>query len=67
MKDQNVVNDFDYPYERSSRGGGALLKKHGPDYFKKLRANQIEKQRKAMELYNKTHGIKKSKKKKGSK
>lgn len=43
-----------------SRGGGVLLKKHGPDYFRELAEKRANKQRKAMALWNKTHPKKKS-------
>lgn len=39
-----------------SRGGGVLLKKHGPDYFKKLAKKRADKQRKAVAFYDKRHG-----------
>lgn len=48
--------------KNNSRGGGVLLQKHGPDYFKNLRAKQVEKQKKAMRLWEKQEKAKKLKK-----
>lgn len=45
-----------------SRGGGVLLKKHGPKYFKELANKRAAKQSKAVEFYDKQH---KTKSKKG--
>lgn len=42
----------------SSRGGGALLKKYGKDYFKKLAKKGALKRKRAMALWNKTHKAK---------
>lgn len=38
---------------KSSRGGGVLLKKYGPDHFKKLALRKHEKDRKAKKLWDK--------------
>lgn len=44
-----------------SRGGGVLLKKYGPDYFRELREKQTKKHRLAMDLWNKTQKKKSAK------
>ena len=45
-----------------SRGGGVLLKKHGPDYFKGLAKRKNDLDRKAKALWKKTEKQKKTKK-----
>ncbi len=44
-----------------SRGGGVLLKKHGPNYFKELAQKKNAIDRKAKELWKKTEKQKKKK------
>lgn len=53
--------------KKHSRGGGVLLEKYGPDYFKKLKEKQTEKHRKAIKLWEKTQKEKVLKKKKSVK
>lgn len=38
--------------KKSGRGGALLLKKHGPDYFSKLRQKGVKKSQEAMKVYN---------------
>jgi hypothetical protein len=41
-------------HKKTSRGGGELLKKHGPDYFSELAKKGAAERKVAMEYYKKS-------------